>query len=191
MLPGRDRGSEDRDDPEPEHRGRHQPPEPPRPEDAQVDAARRVAPQQHRHDQEPRQREELRQPEEATVGEGDLGVVQEHEAESRAAIAVEGFDVPSERSRTACCCRVPHEALVRDRAGQSPTRRHPHAGRPGYRAGSRRSTRREPVVDWGAKPSATARFHTSNGACPPSAGSSNTSWNTSTPPGTTLPAQLS
>ena len=43
-------------------------------------------------------------------------------------------------------------------------------------------TRRLPVVDTGAnRPDATAACHTWNGAWPPSAGSSNTSWNTSTP----------
>ena len=45
------------------------------------------------------------------------------------------------------------------------------------------ATRSEPVVDTGSKPSATARCHTWNGACPPAAGSSNTSWIASTPPG--------
>ncbi len=48
----------------------------------------------------------------------------------------------------------------------------------------RRSTRRLPVVDTGAKPARRpAACHTRNGACPPSAGSSNTSWNTSMPAG--------
>jgi hypothetical protein len=45
----------------------------------------------------------------------------------------------------------------------------------------RRSTRSEPVVSSGENPSATARCHTWNGACPPSAGSSNTSWIARTP----------
>ena len=38
---------------------------------------------------------------------------------------------------------------------------------------------------------ATARFHTSKGAWPPSRGSSNTSWNTSTPPAATCGDQAS
>ena len=41
----------------------------------------------------------------------------------------------------------------------------------------------------GVKPSATARCHTWNGAWPPSAGSSNTSWIASTPPGATCGVQ--
>ena len=47
-------------------------------------------------------------------------------------------------------------------------------------------TRRLPVVDCGVKPSATARRQTSYGAWPPAAGSSNTSWNTSRPPGASV-----
>ena len=43
----------------------------------------------------------------------------------------------------------------------------------------------------GSKPSATARCHTWNGAWPPSAGSSNTSWIASVPPGTTCGDQFS
>ena len=54
------------------------------------------------------------------------------------------------------------------------------------RSGGRRSTRRLPVVDTGSnRPDATAACHTRNGACPPSLGSSNTSWNTSLPPAAT------
>ncbi len=57
---------------------------------------------------------------------------------------------------------------------------------------ARRSTRRLPVVDAGVnRPEATARFHTSNGAWPPSRGSSNTSWKTSTPPAATCGDQAS
>ena len=52
-------------------------------------------------------------------------------------------------------------------------------------AAGRRNTRSDPVVDDGAKPSATARCHTRYGACPPSLGSSNTSWIASVPPGAT------
>ncbi len=55
----------------------------------------------------------------------------------------------------------------------------------------RRSVRRLPVVDSAVKPSATARCHTSNGACPPSAGSSKTSWIASRPPGSTYRDQAS
>ncbi len=61
----------------------------------------------------------------------------------------------------------------------------------------RRRMRRLPVVPGtpaasaGVKPSATARCQTTKGACPPSAGSSNTSWMASRPSGSTNRAQAS
>ena len=60
------------------------------------------------------------------------------------------------------------------------------------RVSVRRRTRREPVVETGSKrPDVAARFQTSNGAWPPSSGRSNTSWNTSSPPGATYGDQRS